>query len=230
MTITDASDLDDLDHPLSALQRSLKRTFDLLAAAGGLLVLSPVIILVCIGATIDTRQNGFFTHERVGQFGERFKVIKFRSMRDDLAEDVDTHVTAHDDPRITRFGRFLRDTNLDELPQLFNIVKGEMSFVGPRPEVPGFADELTGEDRKILMVRPGMTGPSTLNFLDEEELLLQTDDPESFNREVLYPTKVKINRRYVEDYSLVNDLRYILYSIRGKPMDIIDVTSYTDKY
>ena len=128
-------------------------------------------------------------------------------------DGIDTSVTTGADPRITCSGRFFRRTKIDELPQLINVLMGEMSFVGPRPDVPGFADSLQGDDRLILSVRPGITGPATLHFRDEEVLLAQQSDPERFNREVIYPEKVRLNRQYVENYRFIDDLKFIWQTI-----------------
>ncbi len=172
-----------------------------------------LILIAFILATIDTRKNGFFIQERVGKDGKLFRVIKIRTMRD--MPHIDTSVTKEDDPRITYLGRFWRKTKIDELPQLINVLLGQMSFVGPRPDVPGFADQLTGEDRIILTVRPGITGPATLKFRDEEKLLAQQKDPEKYNREVIWPEKVRLNREYVENYSFWQDLKCIWQTIFG---------------
>ena len=130
-------------------------------------------------------------------------------------EGFDTVVTTREDPRITPLGKLLRRTKIDELPQLFNVLIGTMSFVGPRPDVPGFADELEGDDRIILSIRPGITGPATLKYRNEEEMLSGVDDPETYNRDVIFPDKVAINRHYIENYSLGQDVRYILQTVRG---------------
>jgi lipopolysaccharide/colanic/teichoic acid biosynthesis glycosyltransferase len=119
---------------------------------------------------------------------------------------ITTSVTTAKDPRITRLGRFWRRTKIDELPQLWNVLRGEMSLVGPRPEVPGFADLLTGTEALILTVRPGITGPATLHFRDEERLLALQDDPEAYNRTVLFPAKVQMNLEYIRTYSFRRDL------------------------
>lgn len=169
------------------------------------------MILAYIIATIDTKKNGIFTQKRVGRDGKIFKVVKIRSMRDNPT--VNTTVTKKSDPRITKLGAFFRKTKIDELPQLFNVLIGNMSFVGPRPDVPGFADTLEGEERKVLSIRPGITGPATLYYRNEEEILEQQEDPEQYNREVIFPTKVKINLHYIENYSFTKDLQYILSTI-----------------
>lgn len=198
---------------LSAFDAALKRSFDFLFALLGLVVLGWLILAAYIIATIDTRQNGFFIQERVGRYGKLFKVIKIRTMRDDPR--IQTSVTRSGDPRITSVGAFFRKTKIDELPQLFNVLIGKMSFVGPRPDVPGFADFLTGADKIILTVRPGITGPATLQFRHEEDILAQQSDPEHYNLAVIYPEKVRLNRDYVEDYGFLKDIRYIWYTIFG---------------
>ena len=126
---------------------------------------------------------------------------------------IETVVTTTYDPRITLFGRFWRKTKLDELPQLINIVKGDMSFVGPRPDVPGFADKLSGDDLVVLSIRPGITGPATIKYRNEEDLLAAQNNPEKFNQEVIFPDKVKINKDYVENYHFFKDLYYIYKTI-----------------
>jgi lipopolysaccharide/colanic/teichoic acid biosynthesis glycosyltransferase len=198
---------------LSRSDRWLKRGFDLTFSALGLVLTGWLIGLAYILASIDTGKSGFFIQERVGREGRRFNVIKIRTMRD--AVEISTNVTTARDPRITRLGRFFRRTKIDELPQLINVLLGQMSFVGPRPDVPGFADQLTGADRLILTVRPGITGPATLRFRDEEKLLARQPDPEAYNREVIYPEKVRLNREYVEHYSFARDLQYIIQTILG---------------
>lgn len=183
----------------------------MVVSAAGLIATGWIILLAYIGATIDTGKSGFFRQTRVGRDGRLFKTIKIRTMRD--IASVDTTVTTADDPRITALGRLFRRTKIDELPQLINVFLGEMSFVGPRPDVPGFADELSGEDRVILSVRPGITGPATLKYRNEEELLAKQDDPEKYNREVIFPDKVKLNREYVENYRFRRDIEYILKTV-----------------
>lgn len=198
---------------LTRRQQALKRTFDFLGAAGGLLLTFWLIALAWLLATLDTRQNGFFVQARVGQYGRRFKVVKIRTMRPSAA--LTTTVTTGNDPRITSLGRFLRRTKIDELPQLFNVLLGQMSFVGPRPDVPGFADRLEGEERAMLSLRPGITGPATLAYRHEEELLNGQPDPERYNREVIWPDKVRLNLDYIRRWSLLGDIRYIWRTVVG---------------
>jgi len=125
----------------------------------------------------------------------------------------ETTVTRRGDPRITPLGSLLRRTKIDELPQLWNVLLGDMSFVGPRPDVPGFADILQGEEREMLSIRPGITGPATLKYRDEEELLAAQDDPEGYNRDVIWPDKVKINLNYIRNWSLGRDIGYIVKTV-----------------
>lgn len=192
---------------LSLRQAALKRSFDLFVALVGVSATWWLILLAWLAASIDTRSNGMFIQKRVGRRGKVFKVMKIKTMRPIAA--FDTTVTRLGDPRITRLGTFFRRTKIDELPQLINVLKGDMSFVGPRPDVPGYADMLEGDDRIVLSVRPGITGPATLKYRNEEELLAKQDDPESFNREVVWPDKVRINREYVENWSFWRDVVYI---------------------
>lgn len=199
---------------LSPTQRVLKRTFDVIVSVVGLLLAWWIILIGYIIATLDTRQNGLFLQKRVGRHGKLFTAIKLRTMR--AGPPNATTITASTDPRITRFGSFLRRTKIDELPQLINILRGHMSFVGPRPDVPGYADRLQGEDRIILSVRPGITGPATLKYRHEEELLAASDDPVRYNDEVIFPDKVRINREYVKNYSFLKDIEYILQTLTGK--------------
>ncbi|APX93253.1 sugar transferase [Halomonas sp. 1513] len=198
---------------LSRRQQALKRSFDCLGAAGGLLLTFWLIGLAWLLASLDTRQNGFFIQERVGQHGRRFSVVKIRTMRP--SAEVTTTVTTGRDARITPIGRFLRRTKIDELPQLFNVLLGQMSFVGPRPDVPGFADRLEGEERAMLSLKPGITGPATLAYRHEEELLTKQADPERYNREVIWPDKVRLNLEYVRRWSLFGDIRYIWQTVVG---------------
>jgi lipopolysaccharide/colanic/teichoic acid biosynthesis glycosyltransferase len=201
----------DRERGLSPLQAVVKRAIDLVGALVGLALTWWVIVIAYVVATIDTRANGFFVQPRVGRHGRMFKVIKIRTMR--AGTEVSTTVTTDRDPRITRVGRILRKAKIDELPQLLNVLLGQMSFVGPRPDVPGFADRLQGEDRLILSVRPGITGPATLAYRDEETLLAAQGDPEAFNLDVVYPDKVRINLDYIRNYSVWTDLSCMVQSV-----------------
>jgi len=191
-----------------------KRCFDIVVSFLGLASTWWIILPAFIIATIDTRKYGFFTQLRIGMNGKHFQVIKIRTMRD--IPSFTTCVTTSQDPRITRFGKFLRKTKIDELTQLINVFLGQMSVVGPRPDVPGFADSLNGEDRIFLSIRPGITGPATLKYRNEEELLAQQQDPEQYNLKVIFPDKVRINLEYIETYSFWKDIKYIFQTIFGR--------------
>lgn len=191
----------------------IKRPFDFLLAAFGVIALSPVFLVVSLLIFFHDGTPILFRQQRVGQNGRLFTLTKFRTMA--LTGDQNT-ITVSGDPRITSVGAFLRKYKLDELPQLWNVLKGEMSFVGPRPDVPGYVDQLEGEARTILSLRPGITGPATLAFRNEEELLARAEDPKRYNDEVIFPRKVEINLQYLEDACLVYDLKLILRTVFNK--------------
>ena len=190
-------------------QRAIKRFFDLFLS----LVLFPILILpilvLVIIASIDTSANGFFMHERIGQYGKPFKMFKIRTLK------VEEHQLGRLTESATGFGNWLRRTKLDELPQIFNVILGQMSFVGPRPDVRGFADELRGENREILKIKPGVTGPATLKYKDEDYVLALQEDAENYNRTIIWPDKVRINLNYVRNWSFISDICYLLKSIKG---------------
>ena len=196
---------------LSRFNQCMKRSIDLLLAILGLLVIGWVILLAGLISSIDTRKGGFLLQTRIGQWGKPFKIIKIRTMSKSAL--LGTTVTTANDPRITRIGKFFRKTKIDELPQLINVLVGQMSFVGPRPDVPGFADVLEGEGRLVLSIRPGITGPASIYFKNEEATLASVEDPEKYNYEVLFPKKVEINLEYIRHYSLFSDLRYIIGTV-----------------
>lgn len=196
---------------LTVFQSFQKRTFDLFFAIVGLLFVWWLVLLAWLAASIDTRSNGFFVQKRVGQNGKIFRVVKIKTMRP--SRDFTTTVTQSGDPRITPLGAFFRRTKIDELPQLWNVLLGDMSFVGPRPDVPGFADTLQGEERAMLSIRPGITGPATLKYRNEEKLLAGQGDPEAYNRDVIWPDKVQINLDYIRHWSLGRDIKYILDTV-----------------
>jgi lipopolysaccharide/colanic/teichoic acid biosynthesis glycosyltransferase len=198
---------------LSLGQRFLKRGFDVGVAVVGLVAFGWLILLGWLAATLDTRLNGFFTQTRVGRYGKTFKVIKLRTMK--VSQTVTTTVTTTGDPRITKLGAFWRKTKIDELPQLINVLLGHMSLVGPRPDVPGYADRLEGSDQIVLTIRPGITGPASLKYRHEEELLATQPNPERYNREVIFVDKVRLNREYVEQYSFLKDIQYIWQTAFG---------------
>lgn len=189
-----------------------KRAVDLFIAGFGVVLLLPAFLLAAILSRLIGKGPLLYSQQRVGLHGKIFRVYKFRTMVVN-GDKLGSTVTVKNDPRITRLGKYLRWSKMDELPQLFNVLKGDMSLVGPRPDVPGFADQLRGEDRIILTVRPGITGPATLKYRNEEELLAQQADPVKYNAEVLFPDKVRLNRQYVETMSLWGDIRYLVKTI-----------------
>lgn len=198
---------------MTKFNRCIKRLFDIFFSTLGLLMFWPVILITAFIARLDTGGSGFFLQKRVGMNGVCFLVIKIRTMRE-CSHDTST-ITVADNLRITRIGRFFRKAKVDELPQLWNVFIGQMSFVGPRPDVPGYADKLFGEDTIILTIRPGITGPASLHYKYEEELLARKKDPVKFNNEVIWPDKVKINRTYIKNYNLMQDILYIWKTIVG---------------
>lgn len=193
---------------LSLGQRALKRSFDIAFSGAVVVGLGPLMALAVVAATADTGQWGVFSQVRIGREGRPFRVYKVRTMKP--SRTVTTTVTTGHDPRITPLGRFLRRSKIDELPQFVNVLLGQMSVVGPRPDVPGYADCLEGTDRLVLAVRPGVTGPASVFFRDEEALLSQQADPERYNTQVLWPAKVRINAGYVRDYRFCEDLRLVM--------------------
>jgi len=197
---------------LTQREERIKRGFDLVLSVIGIGVSWWVILLAWIVASVETRSNGMFFQKRIGKDGKIFSVFKIKTMKDVHGGST---VTTSTDRRITRSGAFFRKTKIDELPQLFNVLLGQMSFVGPRPDVPGFADKLEGDDRMILHVRPGITGPASLKYRDEESLLAKQKDPERYNREVIWPDKVRINKAYITSWSLKKDIDYIIQTITG---------------
>ena len=195
----------------------IKYIFDRLVALIGLLFLWPLLIILAI--LIKVKMPGgpaFFTQKRVGQHGRLFTMHKFRSMA--VSHD-DSSVSVAGEARITSFGATLRKYKLDELPELWDVLIGNMSFVGPRPDVPGYADMLTGNDRRMLELRPGITGPASLKYRDEEELLAQVDNPIEYNDKVIFPDKVRINLYYLDHYSFWKDIQMIIYTVLGMKME-----------
>jgi lipopolysaccharide/colanic/teichoic acid biosynthesis glycosyltransferase len=189
-----------------------KRTFDVIASIAGLVLLAPVICLCWMVAAFDTRSNGFFIQNRVGRHGRLIQVCKIKTMHS--GDGKRSPIASRNAASVSRSGRFFRKYKLDELPQLFNVLTGSMSLVGPRPDVPGYADRLQGEDRVILSLRPGITGPASIKYRDEESILALVDDPESYNDRIIWPDKVRINREYCIHYSLLRDIQYIFLTIR----------------
>jgi lipopolysaccharide/colanic/teichoic acid biosynthesis glycosyltransferase len=182
----------------------------------GLLCLWPVLLVVTILIWIKMPDGpAIFKQKRVGKGGKLFTMVKFRSMS---VSHSGSSVSVAGEARITPLGAVLRKYKLDELPELWNVLIGDMSFVGPRPDVPGYADQLTGDDREVLSLRPGITGPASLKYRDEEELLAGQVDPQKYNDEVIFPDKVRINRYYLHHYSFVKDIQMIFCTVLGKRM------------
>ena len=197
---------------LNNSQKMLKRLFDLFFSFIGILIfLIPVLLLIAL-STISTGKFGLYTQLRVGKFGKTFTMFKIRTMK---GIDDGLFITLKNDKRITPIGKFLREFKLDELPQLFNVLMGNMSLVGPRPDVVGYADKLVGDDRIILNVKPGITGPATLKFKNEEELLAKQSDPLQYNDEVIWKEKIKINKNYIKNWTFKGDLKFILRTFFG---------------
>lgn len=193
-----------------------KWLFDRLMAFIGLLLLWPLLLVVA--RLIKIKMSGgtvIFKQKRVGRNGKLFTMYKFRSM---TVGHGGSSVSVAGESRITPLGAKLRKYKLDELPELWNVLKGDMSFVGPRPDVPGYADLLSGDDREVLELRPGITGPASLKYRDEEELLAQQNNPQKYNDEVIFPDKVRINRYYLHNYSFVKDIQMILCTVLGRRM------------
>ena len=188
-----------------------KRLFDFAAALAGLVVLSPLMLVLAVLVRATSPGPALFIQERVGRQGRIFRCAKFRTMG--AGGQAQGTVTTAADARVTPLGRWLRRWKLDELPQLWNVLAGRMSFVGPRPDVPGYADRLQGDDRRILELRPGITGPATLLFRDEERLLALAKNPQVFNDAVVYPEKVRLNREYLEAGNFWRDLGYVFATV-----------------
>ena len=191
----------------------VKRSFDITVSFLGLLFSCWLILIAWIVATYETKSNGFFIQKRVGRNGKIFNVIKIKTMK--KVEGVYTTITSSNDVRITKSGKFFRDTKIDELPQLINVLLGDMSFVGPRPDVPGYADKLESEDRIVLSIRPGITGPASLKYKNEEEILASQSDPKWYNDNIIWPDKVKLNKEYIKNWSLKKDIEYIIKTVTG---------------
>ena len=203
----------------------LKWLFDRFVALVGLIVLSPVLLVVAVLVAIKMPGGPvIFSQKRVGKDGKLFTIRKFRTM---TANHGGSSVSVAGESRITPLGAKLRHYKLDELPELWNVLKGDMSFVGPRPDVPGYADQLIGDDREVLKLRPGITGPATLKYRDEEDLLAKVanegldgyTDPVKYNDEVIFPDKVRLNRYYLNNYSFWMDIKMLFATVLGRRID-----------
>ena len=189
----------------------VKKIFDFTFALIGLLLCWPILLVVALLIQWKMPDGPIlFRQKRVGQYGKLFTMIKFRTMS---VSHHGSSISVAGESRITPLGAKLRKYKLDELPELWNVLIGDMSFVGPRPDVPGYADQFKGEDKDILRLKPGITGPATLKYRNEEELLAQQIDPQRYNNEVIFPDKVKINLDYFHHRSFWGDLCIIIKTI-----------------
>lgn len=187
-----------------------------MAALLGLLLIWWLLIVVAV--LIKVKMPGgpaIFKQTRIGRHGKPFTIYKFRTM---TVGHGGSSVSVAGESRITPLGAVLRRYKIDELPELWNVLIGDMSFVGPRPDVPGYADRLQGDDREMLELRPGITGPASLKYRNEEELLAAVENPQEYNDTVIYPDKVRINRYYLHNYSFVSDIKMIVCTVLGKTM------------
>lgn len=179
---------------------NFKRFFDLFFSLFLLVIASPVLLCGYIVASLDTKSNGVFTQKRVGQYGRLFTIYKFKTIHPKTKQ-------------ISRAGKFLRKSKIDELPQLFNVLFGTMSLVGPRPDIPGYYDTLQGENRKILELKPGITSEASIKYANEEVVLGQQPNPLQYNDEVIFPDKVKMNLEYYYKQSFWLDLKILFKTI-----------------
>lgn len=190
----------------------IKRGFDLIFAAALLFVLLPLLVIMALAVAFTSPGGAFFRQERVGRHGRTFQLLKFRSMRPDSEAQGQLTIGGRD-PRVTGVGYFLRKTKLDELPQLWNVLLGEMSVVGPRPEVPQYVALYTEEQRAVLSVRPGITGMASINYIDENEILARSADPERTYIDEVMPAKLALDLKYVQERNFRLDLRIILATV-----------------
>lgn len=191
-----------------------KRLFDILSSFFVLIHIWPFMLIIAMLVVFSGRGGVFFTQQRVGRNEKEFKLYKFRTMRLD-SEQKGQLTVGGDDPRITKAGRFLRRFKLDELPQLLNVLAGSMSVVGPRPEVSKYTNMYTPEQKKVLSVRPGLTDYASIEYIDENDLLGQSQDPEKTYIDEVMPAKLKLNLKYIEEQGFLTDLK-IIFKTLGK--------------
>lgn len=194
------------------LQLALKRAMDIVISGGALAVLWPVLLLIAVAIKIDDPGPVFYRQVRVGKDGREFRIFKFRTMVVD-ADKKGLQITVGRDNRITRMGRLLRKTKLDELAQLINVFVGEMSFVGPRPEVPKYVNLYTPYQRQVLLVRPGITDYASIAYRNENDMLEGAEDPEKMYIDVIMPDKIELNMKYLHEISPLADIRLIFSTI-----------------
>ena len=201
------------------VQLVLKRAMDIVLSGGALLVLWPVLLIIALAIRLDDPGPVFYRQVRVGRGGRPFRIFKFRTMVVD-AEKKGLAITVGRDSRITRVGAFLRKTKLDELAQLINVLRGEMSFVGPRPEVPRYVELYTPAQRQVLLVRPGITDYASIAYRNENDLLSGAADPERMYIEVIMPDKIELNMKYLREISPMADVRLILSTVAAMIRDL----------
>ena len=193
----------------------MKRGIDIFFSLFGLIIFFPLLFSLFVLIKITSEGPGFFIQDRVGKDGRLFRMIKFRTMF--IIQDSTSSISIKGDPRITKIGIFMRRHKIDELPELINVLLGHMSLVGPRPDVAGYADRLFGKDRDILKMRPGITGPASLKYFNEEEILSRHENPKLYNDQVIYPDKVRINLDYYNNQSIWLDIKIIFATIFRTP-------------
>lgn len=197
---------------MNKMNQGIKRIFDFVVSLVGVIIISPILLIVAIAIKIDSKGNILFLQKRVGRKGKPFYIYKFRTMVTD-AEKLGKQITVGKDNRITKVGAFLRKYKIDELPQLLNVVKGEMSLVGPRPEVPKYVELYTKEESKVLDVRPGITDLASLRYKDENDILGKVENPEEYYINVIMKDKLKLNLEYIEKSNIIFDISLILKTI-----------------
>ena len=197
---------------MSSLNKIIKRIFDIVCSGLGLIILSPFLLFVAIRIKMGSDGPVFFKQIRVGEKGREFKILKFRTMVVD-AEKLGRQITVGNDSRITKIGAFLRKYKIDELPQLINVFKGDMSLVGPRPEVPRYVNMYTEEQRRVLDVKPGITDLASIRYRDENELLAQAENPDEFYINTIMPDKLALNVEYINKSNIFLDIYIILKTI-----------------
>lgn len=191
-----------------------KRALDILISVMALILLSPLLLLTALLVKLTSEGAVFFRQNRVGRDARIFQILKFRSMAVD-ADQQGWGITVGGDERVTPFGQILRDLKIDELPQLWNVLRGDMSIVGPRPEIPSYVAVYTRQQLGVLSVRPGITDPASIRYRHEERVLARSTDPEEFYRRVVLPHKLKLNLEYIEQVSFTHDLKLILQTARS---------------
>ena len=190
----------------------LKRIFDTILSLFGLIILLPFMLIIAIFIKLDSKGPVFFKQVRVTKNGREFKIFKYRTMR--VGSDKYSQITVGKDNRITKVGAFLRKYKLDEIPQLINVLLGDMSLVGPRPEVPKYVALYTKEQKEILKVRAGITDYASIEFSDENDLLASEEDPEKAYIEKIMPKKIELNKKYLSEISILTDIKIILLTIK----------------